>query len=155
MPTLESRKQKVESRKQIVRLCVLCVLCVSALNVFAADPTETPTSNSQLRPLLDLLGGGHGKWLLSIITWFGTLSAVLAPFSVWLQHKLTDLCNTAAASSEVDDDEWLRKLYGNPIYRFWATLLRFVHIRLPTLADLERALKLQHEAITQAGLTGH
>ncbi len=158
-----AQRQNSKPMKIKTSLIALAVLAAAfsiqplAFSLFAAaDPLPGPSSPavSILQPLFDLLGG-KGTWLITVITWFGTLSAILAPFSVWIQHRLTDWLNTAAASSETDDDQWLRNLYGNPLYRFVATALRFIHLRLPTLADLERALQLQQDAVAKASQKDH
>lgn len=124
----------------IMRTTCLSVLCLFACGLSALAQTNTVPIIGPLSPVLDLLPAGAAAVLMKAIVWIGSFGLLLAPFSVWIQHKLTDLLNTAAASADVDDDAWLKKLFTNPVYRFAATLLRFLHIRLPTIADLERAL---------------
>lgn len=102
-----------------------------------------------LQPILDLLGG-KGTWLTTIMAWGATISAVLAPFAVWIRNKLTDAINRAAESSDENDDAWLTKLFSAQWYQFLAFALNFVNVRLPTLAELQRAIMLQHEAVREA-----
>lgn len=99
-----------------------------------------------LQPLIELLGG-KGSWITTVIAWFGAVALALTPFTVFIQHKLADAINNVAASSETDDDAYLRWLFSRGWYRFPTFLLRFANIRFPTLSDLERALKLQAEAV--------
>lgn len=89
-------------------------------------------------------------WAAQLIVWAVTVGIVLAPFSVKISHALANMMNKAAASSELDDDEFLRKLYSHPAYRTIAFILRFASIDLPTLAMLERAITLQTEAVHEA-----
>ncbi len=117
-----------------------------SLSVITNAPSVVPVAGP-LAPALELLPASFQPVLMKIIVWIGSFGLVLAPFSVWIQMRLTDLLNTAAASQAVDDDLWLRNLFTHPAYRFVATLLRFAHVRLPTIADLERALQLQSEAV--------
>ncbi len=112
-----------------------------SLSVITNAPSVVPVAGP-LAPALELLPASFQPVLM-----IGSFGLVLAPFSVWIQMRLTDLLNTAAASQAVDDDLWLRNLFTHPAYRFVATLLRFAHVRLPTIADLERALQLQSEAV--------
>lgn len=111
-------------------------------------PVAPPAVEATLKPLLELLGG-KGTILTTIIAWFAAISAALAPFAVWIRNKLADALNSAAESASGDDDTYLRKLFGNPAYRFAAFVLNFANIRLPTLAELERALELQKEAAAE------
>lgn len=103
----------------------------------------------QLQPLIDLLGGSKGP-LAAVIAWLAAASAALAPFSVWIQHKLADWMNSVAESADEDDDKYLASLFANKAYKLVALLLRFVNIKLPTSADLERAIKHQKEAVAEA-----
>lgn len=102
-----------------------------------------------LQPILDLLKG-HGTWLTTLLAWVAAISAVLAPFAVWISHKLADSMNDAAATSDLEDDEYLRRLFSSKIYKLAAFLLNFANVRLPTLSQLERAIQLQAEAIAEA-----
>lgn len=112
-------------------------------------PAQAPET---LQPILDLLGG-KGTWITTLIAWFAAISVILAPFAVWIRNKLADAANKAAASSEDDDDTYLRSLFGNAFYRLLAFVLNFANIRLPTLAELERAIALQKEAAKQPQYT--
>jgi len=134
----------------IVSATLFVFLALSSFSQTNSVPLPGATNSvpviGPLAPVLDLLPSGTAAVLMKAIVWFGSFSLVLAPFSVWIQFKLTDMLNTVAASKEADDDVWLTGLFRNPAYRFAATALRFLHVRLPTISDLERALALQAEA---------
>lgn len=99
-----------------------------------------------LKPLFDLLGGS-GPLLTTIIAWVAAIGVALAPVSGVISRWLRDALNKAAATSELDDDEWLRQLFSKKWYAVAAFLLRFVNIDLPTSTELERAIQLQAEAV--------
>lgn len=109
-------------------------------------PAQAPET---LKPLLELLGG-KGTWITTLIAWFAALSLALAPFAVWIRNKLADAINSAAETSGEDDDSYLRSLFSNPLYRLLTFVLNFANIRFPTLAELERAIELQREAVKKA-----
>lgn len=112
---------------------------------------ETTTNNiPQIPDVLEPIVRSLPPWAGQILAWVMTTGFVLAPASVWISHKLRDFMNKAAETQAIDDDSWLRKLFSNPIYRTVAVLLRFVSIDLPTLAELERAIALQNEAVTES-----
>ena len=140
----------------IVALFAMAVIALGQTN-FPSSLIEPPLSDTStnaipvigpLAPLLKLLPSGTSDFVMTIIVWMGGFTLVLAPFSVWIQHKLADMMNTAASSADLDDDAWLRRMFSNPVYRFAATLLRFAHVRLPVQADLDRALEI--EALARA-----
>lgn len=103
-----------------------------------------------LRPILDLLGGEDGTWVTTTIVRVMAVSAILAPFAARLRNALADALNRVAATSDLDDDAYLRKLFSNPGYKLAAFLLNFANIRLPVLAELERAIALRCEAVAEA-----
>lgn len=125
---------------------LVAVLFTIAMSV-SGQTTNAVPDVGPLKPVLDLLPAGAAAFLAKVIVWVGSFSLVIAPFAVWLRHKLADMLNVAATSREIDDDAWLRRLFANPVYRFAAVLLRFLRIDLPTSAELERALALQNEAV--------
>ena len=106
--------------------------------------------NDALQPLLDLLGGKAGL-LTTIITWFSALKVLEAFIGGWIARKCADKLNEIAASASTDDDGYLRDLFSQPAYKFGAFVALLIGIRLPSLADLERAIKLQKEAAIDAG----
>lgn len=118
-------------------------------------PTDEPVTPSPitvpefLKPLFDLLGG-EGPWLTTLLAWIAAIGVALAPVSGAINRWLRDKLNTAASTSGIDDDEWLRRLFTAKWYSIAAFLLRFVRVDLPVLADLERAIGLQKEAVTKA-----
>lgn len=105
-----------------------------------------PQIPDTIEPLLRVLP----PWASQVIVWVVALNLALAPFSVWISHKLTDMMNRAAASADVDDDEFLRALFSRPWYRAIAFALRFINVDLPTRAVLERAIALQTEAVHES-----
>jgi len=169
MKTPIGKNLKTENLKtEIGTLSAFLRFSISALLIFAlpllvlAQTNDVPvpevpavSTNSvpaagPLKPVLDLLPSNLQDLINKVIMWIGSFSLVLAPFAVWIRHKLSDMLNTAAESSETDDDEWLRKLFGNPIYSFLATMLRFLHVNLPVLSDLERAILQQRQAVAES-----
>lgn len=136
-----------------IRLAILVILLpllvFAQTNTVPTPPPYGPDTSSVLKPILDLLGG-KGTWLTTIMAWGAALSAVLAPFAVWIRNKLADMMNAAAESSDENDDVWLRRLFSRTYYQFLAFLLNFINVRLPTLAELERAIELQRQAVVDA-----
>lgn len=138
----------------ILSLLALACIAQEATNVVATNaPSITPVkdvaTSSTLKPILDLLGGS-GTWITTVIAWFAAISAALAPFAVWIRNKLANAINAAAESSGEDDDVYLRTLFSASWYRFLAFVLNFANVRLPTLAELERAIALQKEAVVES-----
>lgn len=143
--------------KSIIVGLLLCAAVLTAMGQSNLLPvlttTETPAEPAgpakvildAAKPLLELLGG-KGTLLTTVVAWVAAISLFLAPFSVWISHGLRNAINRVAASSAVDDDEYLRRLFSKKWYSFAAFLLRFINVDLPVLADLERALELQREA---------
>jgi hypothetical protein len=107
---------------------------------------NVPQLPDTIEPLVNALP----PWLGQIVFWMAMAAAVLAPFRGMISRGLANLMNKAAASSQLDDDEFLRRLFSMPWYQTVAVLLRFVSIDLPTLAMLERAITLQKEAVAAA-----
>lgn len=115
----------------------------------SVTPVADAATSSTFKPILDLLGGS-GTWITTVIAWFAAVSALLAPFAVWIRNKLANAINSAAESSGEDDDTYLRALFSAGWYRFLAFVLNFANVRFPTLAELERAIALQKEAVREA-----
>lgn len=103
-----------------------------------------------LQPILDLLGGNTKSWLTTVIAWGVAIRFALIFFHERIQHLITDRINAVAASESTDDDEYLRRLFAHPTYRFIAFVLLIIGLPMPTLTTLERALKLQQEAAAAA-----
>lgn len=123
---------------------------VTATNTVSGTNAAPAVVSETIQPLINLLGGA-GTWITTLIAWLGAISLAMAPFTVWVQHKLADAMNRAAESKEdTTDDEYLRKLFSHSWYKFLTFLARFANFRFPTLSDLERALKLQAEAVKEA-----
>lgn len=101
-----------------------------------------------IQPLLDLLGGNARSTVATIIAWFMAIRFALIFFHERIQHFITDRINAVAASESADDDEYLRRLFAHPTYRFITFIALLVGLPMPTLATLERALRLQQEAAT-------
>ena len=142
--------------KAIVFVIVAFLVIAPVVVLAQADVVATNTAASSvvpetLKPIIDLLGAQKGTWITTVIVWFSAISALLAPFAVWIRNKLADALNNAAASSDdIDDDTYLRKLFSNKAYRFVAFVLNFANIRLPKLAELERAIELQKQAVVES-----
>lgn len=112
-------------------------------------PAVATGINQTVQPILDLLKGS-GTWITTLIAWFAAISAALAPFAVWIRNKLANMINTVAESSGEDDDEFLRRLFSAGWYRILAFVLNFANVRFPTLAELERAIAMQREAVLES-----
>ena len=110
-----------------------------------AAPELIPTEPS----LID--AGAKFPWITKAVTWIAYLKLASTLFEVRLQHWFADRLNEAAASADQDDDTFLRQIFTHRGYRVTAFALRLFGFRLPTLADLERALRLQHEAVRESG----
>jgi len=142
---------------------LICLACLTAYGQITntpplplpTDPPVTPAPGvppavrDTIQPLLDLLGG-KGTVLLTAVSWCAAIALILAPFAGVISRQLRNVQNQAAASSDLDDDEYLRKLYSQSWYRFTAFALRFLNVHLPTLAELERQIAFQTEAATKA-----
>ena len=100
---------------------------------------------SELQPILDLLSGKSG-WVATALTWIAALKTASTLIETRVAHFLADRLNDIAATESEDDDKYLRWLFEKPAYKMTAFVLRLVGVRLPTLADLERALRLQSES---------
>lgn len=107
---------------------------------------------TELKPLLDLLSGQFG-WLPTALAYLAALKLAMTFFENAFARWIADRLNAVAASSDEDDDEYLREIFSAPAWRTGSLLLRFVGLRFPTLKDLERAIKLQREAAIDAGAT--
>lgn len=132
--------------KHIIGLLLLAAL----FTVPAFGNTNDPVIPPELNPLLKMLGDKVGAWVVKVVMWVMVLSALLAPVAGRIRNKIADVMNRAAETEDGDDDEKLRKLFSNPAYKFAAFILNFANIRLPTLAELERAIKLQAEAVVES-----
>lgn len=100
---------------------------------------------NELQPLLDLLAGKAG-WLPTVLAWIAALKTASTFVEGAIARWAADRLNDVAATESADDGGYLRDLFARPGYKFGAFLLRLVGVRLPTLADLERAIRLQNEA---------
>lgn len=100
---------------------------------------------NELQPLIDLLSGKAG-WLPTLLTWVAALKTASTFVEGKIARYAADKLNEFAASESEDDDQFLRDLFSNPAYRTGQVILLLIGVRLPTLADLERAIKLQKEA---------
>jgi hypothetical protein len=120
-----------------------------ATGLLAGAPLLAATTTSAIDPSL-LEAAGKFPWLGKAITSIAYLKLASTLFEVRLQHWFADQLNEAAASADQDDDAFLRELFAHRAYRVTAFALRLFGFRLPTLADLERAVRLQREAVRAA-----
>lgn len=156
----------------IVALLAMCfAFALNAETVISSPPgldspiefTNAPAASTnaiaivELPPgfeqLTDLLPPKAKVFVVKVALWIGSLSLLIAPFATRLSHWLRDRLNRAASKNSAGKgmDAWLATLFANPIYKFFSVLLRFVNIEFPTTSDLERALKLQGEAVEASG----
>ena len=107
---------------------------------------------SELQPILDLLAGKAG-WLPTALAWIAALKTA----SVFVENKIArwaaDKLNEIAATDSEDDDVYLRAVFSQSGYKIAAFILRLIGIRLPTLADLDRAIRLQKEVLAESKRT--
>lgn len=102
---------------------------------------------NELQPILDLLAG-KAAWLPTVIAWIAAIKLASTLIETRVAHFLADRLNDIAATESEDDDGYLRWLFQKPGYKMLAFTLRLIGVRLPTLADLERAIRLQRESRT-------
>lgn len=84
----------------------------------------------------------------------GSIRVALIPFAGPLNRWIADKLNDVARKSVQDDDDYLRGLFSARWYKFVAVALFLMSVHLPSLADLERAIKLQREAVAAASPPG-
>ena len=96
-----------------------------------------------LQPLLDLLGGDHGR-LAQLVALIGALRLALKPLNLWLQTRLTALVSAAQgdAPESAHRDTLLALLDSRPYqaFAFLADLL--TSVKLPDATAL-----IQHRAL--------
>lgn len=138
-------------------ILVMCLPAVAQTTNDVVVVTNTPAATNapvELPPgfeqVADLLGPKVKPTLIAVMLWLAGLKLVLMPFAGNLGRWLRDKLNKAAEDQTGDADEWLAKLFKNPLYRFASTLVSFVGISFPNTAELERALKIQQEAVQKA-----
>lgn len=125
----------------------------------ATDPnfTNVPVVLDKSEPgfnlsaITALLSGKFG-WLSTVITYLGSIVPFTVVFGPRFKRWASDKLNEIAESSDKDDDAYLTKLFSSSWYRPLAFFSRFTPFQLPTLADLERAIKLQGEVARKAVL---
>lgn len=100
---------------------------------------------NEIQPILDLLSQKL-PWLLPALAWLGAIKLALLAFEGKIARYAADKLNEVAATESEDDDQFLRELFARKSYRTAQVVLLLMSVRLPTLADLERAIKLQKEA---------
>lgn len=127
-------------------LVVTYVACAQSSQVTGI----TPPAAEDLQPLIDLLAAKQGSWLATLLAWMGTVSVLLSPFAVRIRNMLADMLNDTAATESEEDDAYLLKLFSQPWYRFLSFVLGLINIRFPTLSELQRAIRLQKEAVEKA-----
>jgi hypothetical protein len=118
----------------------LLILITSPALAAGGAPVSDPASS-----------GGLPAWIVSTLAFLGTVKVAMSfiepRLNLWLRDKLNDI----AASEMQDDDDYLRGVFATPQWRTYCFLGRLLNINLPTLAELERAIRLQREAAIAAG----
>lgn len=137
--------------KYVSIICLLAILAMLLLPAMAQTDTNSPPvppipGDSELVSLIKQLSGGDGK-VSAVVSYLGVLAVFSALAGRKLERWIQDKINAIAESSTLDDDEYLRQLFSKPWYKFVAFLSGFTPFRLKTLSDLERAIRLQKEAI--------
>jgi hypothetical protein len=93
---------------------------------------------NELQPFLDLLSGKM-PWLIPMLAFIGAVRLPMKIFNGWFQRTLTAFVDRVAASPQVDDDEYLLRIFGSIWYRFLAFLLDAVFsLKLPTTESLQK-----------------
>jgi hypothetical protein len=83
------------------------------------------------------LGGDVGLFT-QIAVWIGSIRIPLKLVSAFIQKKLTELLVKVADSPFNDDDEMIKVILANKVYRIFAFLFDWVlSVKLPTLQDFE------------------
>lgn len=135
-------------RKYLPRVlggCLLgLLLTIFAAAAIAAELPVVQDSTSPWSPLLALLTGKFGGFT-ALLAWAAAIKLAMTAFENQFARWIADRLNAIAASSDQDDDQYLREIFSAPSYRLISFLLRLIGFRFPTLADLERAIRLQHE----------
>jgi len=110
---------------------------------------DTNSIGGEVAPLVGLLQG-KGTWATTAIAWLLALATALAPFRTLIRHTIADKFNAYAAASSTEDNAYLRALFSKPWYIGFSILISFAGITLPNLADLDRALNQQNQAVAAA-----
>lgn len=126
---------------------VVVVGDVSTNTVATTNVVNLPPAFEQVA---NLLGPKFKEILTQVTIWIGSLSLIIAPFAGRLGRWLRDRINQIAEGKAIGTDVWLRKLFDNIIYQTISTALRFINIDFPTTEELDRAVKLQAEAVAEA-----
>jgi hypothetical protein len=88
----------------------------------------------------------------SVLIWLGIMQAL----GVWLRDRsrrfFSDMLMRIAKTEDEDDDEALRKWLSKPFYRFVIVpvTVALLPLGLPTLAEFERVVRLEKEAVASA-----
>lgn len=137
--------------RHILLPLVILVLIAMTLSANAEGATNAPalTLPDGIDQVVGLLGPNAKVIAVKVAAWMAALSIILAFVRKGVDHWFRDRMN-AAAIANGGGDTWLRSIYGAAWYRTIATLLAFVSISLPSVSDLDRATKLQREAVSDA-----
>lgn len=148
---------------RIVLILTLLFSSLAALCAFGQPtnpPPEVVVTNSVstnvitlppgVKQAVGMLGPKLQEFVTKAIVVLGSIGIAIAPFAPWIRRRIWDWMNSVAESADVDDDVYLARLFGNPLYKFTSFLLRFARVDLPTEKDLERAIGLQAQAVAKA-----
>lgn len=146
LPATPARAFAPESAIRTVLLLVLLALWCFALACTVAGAESPATDYGPLTPDSPVLPA----WLLSTLTFLGTVKLVMSFAEVRFYHWTCDKLNEIAASELQDDDEYLRDIFSTRQWKLYCFIGRLLSFRLPTLADLDRTIRLQAESVLQA-----
>jgi hypothetical protein len=89
-----------------------------------------------LQPLLNLLGGDHGR-LAQVIALIGSARIALKPFNLWLQAQLTALVDSCQDRTDFARPDHVRALLESTPYRLLAFAVDLLSsIKLPDASAL-------------------
>lgn len=111
--------------------------------------TVAQSVEDEFSPLFSLLVG-HTAWGAKAVAWLLAFAAAISPWRTKIKHWISDAFNSYAATATAGQDEWLRALFSKVWYKAAAFGLNFAGISLPTLADLDRVIALQKQALAAA-----
>lgn len=148
----------MKTRYKIALLIVALAFLLWPVMLFADDAVTPPATSAVstnlnlptvLAPIINLLPLNLKLIVVKILVWSASMSALLVWFRKNIDHWFRDKMNAAAVANG-GGDAWLLSIYSAKWYRFIATVLAFLSISLPSASDLNRATKLQREAVNDA-----
>lgn len=123
-----------------------------AIEAAKAAPAASPQSQPSFNPSAAIHSIMANETVQKVLIWLGVMQAI----GVWLRDRsrrfFADMLIRIVKTPDVDDDEALRKWLSRPVYRFVIVpvTVAFLPLGLPTLAEFERVVRLEKEAVSEA-----